>query len=40
VMGRQLTLPLFAAATPLALAARAVWPALRPSMEVVARRPQ
>jgi 2-polyprenyl-3-methyl-5-hydroxy-6-metoxy-1,4-benzoquinol methylase len=40
VMGRRLTFPLYAAATPLALAARAVWPALRPSMEVVARRPQ
>jgi SAM-dependent methyltransferase len=39
VMGRRLILPLYATAAPLALAARALWPALRPSMEIVAALP-
>jgi SAM-dependent methyltransferase len=39
VLGSRLSLPVYGVLLPAALAARALWPAISPSMEVVARRP-
>ncbi len=39
ILGSRLALPMYAALLPVAVAARLLWPALAPSMEVAARRP-